>query len=72
MELAVLLVLSLASARDEIVKLSINHGGLRSSIKFFRKIYLMLFMLGHSFLHMLHYFYPEVKTIAYYLVSLVF
>lgn len=72
MELAVLLVLSIASARDEIVKLSINHGDLRSSAKFFRKIYLILFMLGHSFFRMLHYFYPEVKTIAYYLVSLVF
>lgn len=30
-------------------------------------------MLGHSFLrNMLHYFYPELETIAYYFVSLVF
>lgn len=73
MELAALLVLSITSDRDAIVKLFINHGGLRSFVKFFWIIYLILFMLGHSFLYnILHYFCPEPETIAYYFVSLVF
>lgn len=57
MELAAQLVLSITSGRDEILKLFINCGGLRSFVKFFRIIYIILFMLGHSSLHnMLHYF----------------
>lgn len=35
MELAALLVLNITSGRDEIVKLYINHGGLRSFVNSF-------------------------------------
>lgn len=73
MELAALFVLSITSGRDEIVKLFINHGGLRSFVKIFRMIYLILFVLGYSSLHkLLHYFYPELETIAYSFVTLAF
>lgn len=72
MELAALLVLSITSGRDEIVKLFINHGGVRSFVIFFRIIYLILYIRSYFLHNMLHYFYPELETLAYYFVSLLF